>query len=448
MKAHKIAASTLCLLGSWSVAQAQCAAPASWFPHAQTQEPVFDKPFTSNCDFHMWAWQEFLWLTQETQPGRPRFLDFPRADDLFAPGRAPLAFASLPRVREIQLRPRVGKTGDPTEFGEIRQAGSKGVLVDPRGRSVYYFSQVNDTFYTFIRSNGLYLPDTFKAKAPGLSFPVHSLELKSSWWVVPQGEDAAGFFTIPAQINPLKCKGGEANCKGDDVVVDLDRTVPATVALVGLHVVGVVQGHPEFIWATFEHEKNAPDIVPDGTDPRTSDFASPQPFTFYRANTPAKACNLLNKDQLGLDAASQALTPTTDVIRQFVLGGGNAEDSGNIKSLNDGVKAALQKENSVWAHYALRGGAWLPNPQLQFKPGISGAALRNRVVGSVSVANSTMETFDQGARGNCFACHDTAAQPLGTGKPGLPASNLNVSHILVNGLIQRIGAEAAQTSVK
>ncbi|MCA1684732.1 MAG: hypothetical protein LC745_01850 [Planctomycetia bacterium] len=436
------------VLAGATPARAQCAAPAGWFPHSATPEPVFDKPFTSNCDFHTWAWQEFLWLTQDTAPNHPRFLDLPRADDLFAPGRAPVSFAMVPKGREMMLKPRTNKTEDPTHFGEIRQAGSKGILVDQKGRSVYYLSQVNQTYYTFIRSNGLHVPDTFKAKAPGLSFPVHSLELKSSWMVVPAGTTANGFFTIAAQINPLKCKNGEANCKGDDVVVDFDQSLPATVALVGFHVVGVVQGHPEFVWATFEHNNNAPDIVPDGTNPKASTFAPASDFTFYKANTPANVCNDSRADSVALVPATQALSPPTNVIRQFVLGGGDAEDSGNVTSLNAGVRAGLLAENSVWANYSLRGGVWLPDPQTQLKPGATGNQLRNRAVGSVSVANSTMETFDQGLKKNCFACHDAAAQPLISGAPGLPASNLNLSHILGNGLLQRLGSEAAQTTGK
>jgi len=450
MRKSRIVAPVLCQIAvalAATAAPAQCVAPPAWFPHSQTKEPTFDQPFTKNCDFHMWAWQEFLWLTQEIRPGHPRFLDFPRGDDLFTANQAPVARSLIPLNRELMLKPRTDKTDDPTHFGEIRQAGSKGILVDQKGRSVYYLSQVNDIYYMFIRSNGLHLPDVFKTKAPALSFPVHSVELKSSWLIVPDGEKAVGFFTTTSQVNPLKCKKGDANCKGDDVVVDFDRSIPATVALVGLHVVGAVQGHSEFIWATFEHKKNAPDLA-DHADPMGAEAVSGIDFTFYKANTRAMACNNSQPDKVALDTKSQVLTPSTNVYRQFEWGGGNTEDTANIKSLNQSVQAALLKENSVWANYDLRGGVWLPKPQVQLKPGILGSALTNRAVGSVSVANSTMETFDQKLKQNCFFCHDTAAQPLSTKSPGLPGSNLNLSHILVNGLLQRIEAEALQTTEK
>ena len=121
------------------------------------------------------------------------------------------------------------------------------------------------------------------------------------------------------------------------------------MALVGLHVVGVVQGHPEFVWATFEHDKNAPDIVPDGTNFRTSSFAATTPFTFYKPNTLASTCNNANNDPVSLVSATQALSPLTNVIRQFALGGGDAVDTGNVTSLNASVHAGLLASQSVWA---------------------------------------------------------------------------------------------------
>src|SRR5262249_12272552 len=74
----------LCIAANNKLAGAQCAAPAAWFPHATTPEPDFHQP-GSNCEFHQWAWQEFLWLTQPDQNGRIRLLSLPTADMLFSP---------------------------------------------------------------------------------------------------------------------------------------------------------------------------------------------------------------------------------------------------------------------------------------------------------------------------------------------------------------------------
>src|SRR5258708_6043908 len=68
-----------------SVLAQNCPAPASWFPHSST--PPFDPnsfPGTSatDCDFHQWAWQTFLFITQD-EGGRPRFLSYPTEAELF-----------------------------------------------------------------------------------------------------------------------------------------------------------------------------------------------------------------------------------------------------------------------------------------------------------------------------------------------------------------------------
>ena len=91
-----------------------CTAPASWFPHSQTPAPnpnMFPGANATNCDFHQWSWQMFLWLTQDWQ-GQLRFLSFPTDTDLFdatSPAKTPLSLAALnarttkPRVR-LKLR--------------------------------------------------------------------------------------------------------------------------------------------------------------------------------------------------------------------------------------------------------------------------------------------------------------------------------------------------------
>ena len=179
---------------------------------------------------------DVLWLTQPNGGGRIRLLDMPLADELFMPGRAPVTLSRLRKDKPLVLTPRVTKREGTTGFGEIRQAGERGVLVDQRGRTVYYATHVNPTFYQFVRTNRLYTRDGYLAAGRNTNYPVGSLELKSSWRIADPGE--AGVFTTTAVIHPLACENGDAMCKGDDVIVDTARTEQVTVALVGLHVVG------------------------------------------------------------------------------------------------------------------------------------------------------------------------------------------------------------------
>jgi hypothetical protein len=223
MKYTTMGMAVTCLLaGSLATTdvQGQCMAPKAWFPHAKTPEPDFHSP-KDNCEFHQWAWQTFLWLTQSTGPGRIRLLDLPTASDLFMAGRAPprLTAALLSRLKKqpLDLRPRVIKSAGPTTFEDIHQAGSRGVLVDRNGRAVYYASHVSPTFYEFVRSRKLYIKQNYIKAKPTDTFPVKSLELKTSWRIVLKGEKTTGLFTTTARIHPLVCRNGKDNCTGDDI---------------------------------------------------------------------------------------------------------------------------------------------------------------------------------------------------------------------------------------
>jgi hypothetical protein len=365
-------------------------------------------------------------------------MDFPSADQLFLPGKAPSALnaAALERLKQqpLFLMPRVTKQSAPTPFGDIRQAGLRGVLVDQNHRALYYASHVNQVYYDFVRSNRLYLKSAYLAADPNLAFPFKSLELKSSWRIVQPGENTGGFFTTQALINPLTCANGAGACTGANVVVDRTKVVPVTVALVGLHVVGVVQDHPEFVWATFEHRNNAPDL-PSTVAPTAAQPVSPVASTFYAAGTPANMCNVLNSSTVALNPATQQLTPITNVFRQFAFGQGNPPDTANIQALNASVQAQLAP-GDVWRNYFLVGSVWFAAIN-GLHPGLNGTspAMQNLVTGSIHLSNSTMETFTQptNVKKNCFACHDTG-QVQGL---GLPPMNLNLSHILQNGLLQR-----------
>ncbi len=424
---------TACLL--WSPdARAQCDAPTAWFPHASTPKPDSTIAPNSNCAFHQWAWQEFLWLTQPVASGQLRFMALPTATDLFDTGTAtPPAADSLPKNRMLVLKPRNAQTKGPTSLGDVLQATSRGVLVDQKGRAVYYASAVNDVFFEFVRTNNLFKMSGYDAAPATMNFPVDSLEVKSSWMIVPDGTTLSNFFTTKAVINPLVCADAGTNCKGSDILLDQGQTKAVTVALVGLHVVGVVQDHPEFIWATFEHKDNAPDL-PAGSSSTATTSVNSKDWTFYTAGTPANQCNLPDSASITLaDPGTQILSPITNVFRQAAFGGGSAQNVANIQALNASVATQLGTSD-VFSNYRLTGGVWMgPN---RLVPGLNPVTIQPLLAGSLALANPTMETFTQG--GSCFSCHNTAKQ--NAGGTAFPAKNLNLSHILLNNLAQDAGA--------
>lgn len=224
----------------------------------------------------------------------------------------------------------------------------------------------------------------------------------------------------------------------------------------------MLEGHPEFIWATFEHvDKDgnrdlAPSAVklpsqdnglPDGKDGivSTSDFA------LYKANTLASV------------AASGALPSDSQLIKLF--------DSEQQKFLSEGkpfqtsiyrifpasktfttdedeevvqINISINKLHKKYPsdsrlNYRLVGAVWLDNPKKDFKSGIK---LRNPegiksddpgaiVAGEEGLSSMAMESFTQDSFVNCFSCHDTRAiKNLAGDKVLVDKKRLNVSHVM------------------
>jgi hypothetical protein len=299
-----------------AAAEEDCAAPKEWFP--KTPKPTNEKPNPDeDCDFYKWAWQSFLYLTQPEPDGdsRPRFLTFQTPADLFPPASTPRFVRNVAKNGKavLSLTPRLAKEPEAVGSNEFLQADSKGVLVDQNGRVVYYAQHINEDFIKFVDDNHFRnVANIFRARAD-LEFPKGSLELKSSWKILGPNDDKSKFFTTSAVVSVLTLKNGVPT-------IDAHQTRPETVALVGLHVVGVVDGHPEFIWATFEHNDNAPNLTPG--DPATGNqpVDNTKDYTFYPKGTAAAECNkkriLKFKSQ-----QDQTFEPSVPICRVFPFGG-------------------------------------------------------------------------------------------------------------------------------
>ena len=419
-------------------ASAQCPAPASWFPSSQTKpfDPASFPADASNCDFHQWAWQTFLWLTQDVG-GKLRFTTFPSETELFDPKnplKKPQKLAALMAKKRppMILRVRAEKSkegGVVNDISAVGQAGGGGILVDQKGHPVYYSVNFDPVFYEFVQSNQYYDYDKYIAAPPTTNFPLGAIELKASWRIVEPGDPStANSYVTDALVPVLK-----QDPTTRTVTIDTTKPpAPAKVAFLGIHIVGIVANHPEFIWATFEQSQNSPDL-PAGVKPTDNTPVSPNNFTFYAANTVASACNQYSKTKITLDPATQTFTPVTQVFRQIPQGGGSDSNVANIKALNDSVHSQLQA-GEVWRNYELVGGVWLLPGALQ--PNMPTSKPFD-LHGSVDLANTTMETFHQNL--NCFTCHTTTGfnSPAGP----IPPMNMNLSHILTDGLVTQKNAK-------
>ena len=353
--------------------------------------------------------------------GEPRFTTFASPESLLG-------------LEQPGFLPRMSKSNSPESFDEFLQAGTDGIFVAHNGRSVYYSQYLDKTFVNFVVSKDLTNPAALQAliKADSsTTFPIEgtagSMELKVSWMIVEEGDDVSDMFTMQTEVAKLVNQNGT-------ITIDLSQTQPATVALVGFHIAGIVKGHPEMIWATFENKRNAPNVAP-GTS--LEDPVSDQNFTFYTANTTLADCNVnySSSNQTVLDEATQTLTPITQTCRQYEYGnvdGVNKINDGNIKKLNASV-AGLFDPTDIWSNYQEVGAIWF-NATNALNPGMT-IATDTLLTGSLSLSNSTIETFTQIAstENNCFRCHNTMQElPPSMDLDPLPASNLNISHALQN----------------
>jgi hypothetical protein len=302
---------------------------------------------------------------------------------------------------------------------DIFQAGAgHEILVDQARQVVYYSNYLDQNYWDFVVNNHLYDLDTLQA-GPDTDFPVNAIELKASWRVAGLLDEPTETFIPDAseRFHTMTANIPRVSVKGDTISENKDSLRLATMALVGLHVVGVVAHHPEFIWASFEHVDNAPDSLATptgGTNSQTN-----EPWSFYAAQTPSGGCNQFD-DATPMDPAS--------ICRNNPWGGGSPENQQNIQSLNASVHEALRQVRPLWANYKLVGGVWTTGEI----PGPNGAPASIQR-GSTDLANTSMETFQQGA--NCFACHNGGTKVVDVGVESaviVAAKHINLSHFVVN----------------
>lgn len=404
------------------------------FFKADAQLPTTFGDDADDCLFHQWSWEAFSWATAEVD-GKPRFMSLKTMDDLDpSPDGAPAPAGML------RLTPRSTKAHNlPVEDYDAAFVEADGsVLVGQNGYPVYASVHMNDAYFNTAKANlienGGYKAnvDTDKpGNAPadcgkiGLSedaikayFPCGAAVFKATWMRLGPNETApAGAFTTTAEVPRLRNLCTNDSC----TVVATDQYEQVQVALVGLHVVGYVEHHPEFLWATFEHVNNSP-AFPDGTF-AFSDDSNPNAFTFYAAGTPFTQDRILVPNQpakqgdpplLTFDDATQTFSPITQVV-QMNQTGGNTEPNGpaNITAVNQASQQVMQNKSAWQANYFLVGTAWLePDTYVATNPDIgnTGVQWNDKAKGSVALANMTAETFMQkpgkGDTLNCFACHN------------------------------------------
>ncbi|GGF04125.1 hypothetical protein [Flavobacterium limi] len=396
-----------------SVAVSECLAPDNWFKTVnntrQTPPPnegptsVFaDNATVTNCDFHQWSWQKFLWLTNEVN-GMPFFM------------------TNLIQVNSSGQRL---DPGNGIVLTDTAQASSASDILKtpnypsgvPRSATVYYSIFMDNLLYTTMLKYGpIAKNDPLKVK--DITFPVGSLELKTSWIDASVLKNPSSYFITQGVINGVKTR----------------------VALLGMHVVGVVENHPEFVWATFEHENLAPAYDWSKATPTTdAPVTSTVDYPFFNKNSTATVKNITSGNGLYTDVFSlykygvpveKAMKGSFNVQLFMKTSQNGSENLNNIRTLNQSVKSQLK---GIWNNYFYNGSIWINTagyntPQQQaallnsLSYNLSNSEPGKLTRGSIAAYNITMETYVQAGFGkpssihantvdnlvNCFSCHNT-----------------------------------------
>jgi hypothetical protein len=339
----------------------------------------------------------------------------------------------------------------PGNLVDIEQGEADGkVLMAQNGSLVYYALEVNDVYMTFLTGQkiGVITATNFPTTQQeltniqnnaGITFPdanVLTVEVKSAWIETTGLTHPDQYLTITATIPAYTPPLTPPFSPGIAHAIQ-SGTRQATLALVGMHIVGTALGHPEMIWATFEHVDNTPNApytynqtgqgfttVPQSAGGNWLFSATPTAIT---SEPPRMQLNGTNIDAIGTFDISPA-----NILRVNPWGtaahypDGTSTDlvtnNGDIIAVNDSVRTLLTIDD-VRRNYILTGTTWVEG----FSNDPPGPGNPDAQLGTYGMANTTMETFQQGS--NCFMCHAGTTSMLGTISGSSPPVGDGLSHI-------------------
>jgi hypothetical protein len=290
------------------------------------------------------------------------------------------------------------------------------------GSLVYYVTVVNDVYAYFLTglSKGAVTtttPNQFPttqadltsilafAAANGRTAPpdpdAMAVEVKTSWVLAAGLPNLSSYITRTATVPVYNTSNpGTWTTTGQQTV---------QVALVGIHVVGSTAGHPEMVWATFEHAGNTPAASYSYTTTAGASQTVAQSTTgtwLFSSNGSTGPFNAAHMSSGGPPADTiQSNSPFTispsDTLRlePWGLDGTNAFSNTQVISTNANV-LSMMGAGDVRGNYVLTGATWTiggANP-VGATPG----------VGTNLLTNTTMETYQQQVT-NCFTCHQSGS---------------------------------------
>lgn len=425
-------------------------------------QPLGDVPLPeqSFCDFHTFAWNQFLYLTQTVQdpndpvfPTKPRFLSYAPWYNMLQPNGAAAPGAFPGGATTLQ----VGKL-DNKQAG-----GGQDELIDVSGNTVLYDIRFNAPMYDFVVGQNQYTQADYYAFCqptdPGQPFTACG-NTEQLW--LPWG---SGTPTSMGSMGSVEVKTAWRQFPANDCPASQMYCAGSGLGLIALHIAQKTPTHGEWVWASFEHLGNTPDCAAGSSTPIAPQSPLGTPWALFDpAKVPAsvmetKTCGVTaanpqcNLDpHVGTSGFQQVNVCRTDALPAggasaancAVVGSStqdpNANSGGNVSCLNATLRPKLA---GVWQNYQLIGTLWTKGtqpPDQDFwislfqsaKPGLP----EKTAVGFPNLANSALETYlqigstayDPNAPGlsnankaGCFGCHNPAAQDSDTDLSHFPS---------------------------
>lgn len=413
----------------------------SWFSSGKVSKDGSVSPANSinfpinntNNDFNKWSQQMFLWITSPslTPAGEKTIiLETPE----FYTVSPPISYLTNGKKRKKRNLISHPTTKSKTASGvgksdtEEEQA-TDNVLMASIGNGkdnslVYYITYVNDMYAQFLqagKSNSNKYPnklfpttqkelDSIKAfalnqKSPHkiLSPETLTMELKTSWvdLVTIPITERENYIQIPAEV-PIFDRTSKT------IWNNTGTTKKIKLALMGMHVVGSVKGHPEMVWATFEHQSNSPNLAYNYIDKNgKTKTVSANTGNHWLLNSKSKD-TMFNKmymtHQNGtITATKNNIISPSNTKRVHAFGNIDtiSEANSQIISFNNSARNQLIS-GDIRKNYIFIGAIWTNDGKLPEKTNLQG---------NTALANSTMETNFQGNSTNCFSCHGFSLNP-------------------------------------
>ena len=424
--------------GKGAAPPATCTGTFSGGGQINVANPVYldDVPQTQIfCDFHTFAWNQFIYLVQMSpDPNNggmvtPQFLHLAPWYNLLKPdgSKAPGPYPG-------------GKTSLQTAGLDQAQAGTDDQLVDVAGATVLYDIRFNAAMYGSVVQQGLYTESTYRTSCA----PDVAGNCQNALWMPP-----ASPTTPPAPPAP-----GALEVKTSWRDFGTPKACPATTfycngrfGLTGMHLVQKTQSHGEWVWASFEHVANDPDCAPGSDTPIAPLSPLGTPWSFFNPQTAgpsvmsSKTCSVTATPPQCNGDPSPGASKTfvqVNICRTDAIPAGGAS-AANCLAVPDGppqpksnspgnvacLNATFQPQmTGVWKNYKMIGSLWIRGTtsptQLftvqNFQQQEAGVKF-GEPVGFPHLANTTMETWLQsGSTGydpfqtnatqaGCFLCH-------------------------------------------